>query len=880
MIALNDLLQNLGYNESTHYRETDGPLDLETAHLFRTAREVDVRGIYVFETSSNFRNERWAPRPAVFVAEATSEEKAREIHRSLWNLGYAPFLIILLPNQVKIYTGFVYSEESQDKGLLGEADTREQLLTLLSDFKANSIDTGFIWKSDYAKELDQNQRVDRKLLHNLEQLGAALEEEGLSPEISHGLIGKYVYLSYLRSRNILTDEWIAQQGIEIDKVFSSNATVSNLRALVDALEERFNGGVFPIDFDREITLEDKHVSWVASVFNGSTIVISAPNSVHQLHLPFRAYDFRYIPVEMLSAIYEQFIHDRKDKGAIYTPEILADYVLSEMELVKPFKRGMKVLDPACGSGVFLVLAYRRLIEKELFHLGSSGKLSPEDLSKILLESIYGIEREADACYVTEFSLILTLLHYSEPSDLQSLKFKFPNLHNKRIFKCDFFDLEGEENDVNFWGKGLKFDWITGNPPWVELKPNKPGEPIMEGTKYARIWIDDPKNRFSRPVGGKQTAQAFSWLVTDLLGKNGIIGLILPATSLFNKESKRYRKEFFTENEILRITNFANLRDTLFGKDKSGVLPAATVIYRKTENREKESYIVHYAPFSINQISKTSDKPWVIIINESEIKTVSSYEAALGEMSFWKLALWGSYRDKRTIERIRRLFPTTLQKFCESKGWGEKLPREGAQLRSSQENSDWCKVNLIGQREFDTKIFNRIKPRYRFSISDSSVLKKITEEKYIRSGENTLKLTTPAPHVILSPSWNNYAIYSDQDFIIPPRKMVISAPLEPKENEEYLRALTVYLSSSLVAYYIFFHVPEWGVFRQSKYVLTKEVRRLPTPDLTLNQAKELASLHREIVVKEQNIANLKNELKKKSQAFSYEFCWQPAKWDSF
>ncbi len=436
MIALNDLLQNLGYNESSHYRVTDGPLDIETAHLFRAASEVGVKGVYVFETSPSSRNELRAPRPAVVVAEAISEEQARETHRSLWNLGYAPFLIILLPNQVRIYTGFVYSEELPGKGLLGEADTQEELLGLIKDFKANSIDTGFIWKSDYAKELDQNQRVDRQLLYNLEQLGTALEEKGLSPEVSHALIGKYVYLSYLRSRGILLDEWIIEHGIKIDDVFSLNATVSSLRSLVDALEERFNGKIFPIDFGKETALEDKHVSWVASVFNGSKIIKTAPDSVHQLHLPFKAYDFRYIPVETFSAIYEQFIRNRKEKGAIYTPEILADYVLSEMELVKPLEHGMKVLDPACGSGVFLVLAYRRLIEKELFHLGSEGKLKPEILSEILLESIYGIERETDACYVAEFSLILTLLHYSEPRDLQSLKFKFPNLHNTRIFDVE------------------------------------------------------------------------------------------------------------------------------------------------------------------------------------------------------------------------------------------------------------------------------------------------------------------------------------------------------------------------------------------------------------------------------------------------------------
>ncbi len=111
MIELNDLLEELDYNQSPYYRRTDGPLELETAHLFRAASDAGVNGVYVFETSPSSANRLLAPRPAVYVAKVNTEEGARGIHRSLWNLGYAPFLIVLLPKQVRIYTGFNYSQE-------------------------------------------------------------------------------------------------------------------------------------------------------------------------------------------------------------------------------------------------------------------------------------------------------------------------------------------------------------------------------------------------------------------------------------------------------------------------------------------------------------------------------------------------------------------------------------------------------------------------------------------------------------------------------------------------------------------------------------------------------------------------------------------------
>lgn len=862
MIKLSDLLNRLDYDTSLHYKRTDEPADLETAHLFRAARDAGVSGIYVFEASPIDTYKLLNPRPVVYVAQANTEEEARQIHRSLWNLGYAPFLLIVLPHQVRIYTGFDYSEESKEQGLLDVANNLEQLVDLLSDFRAHSIDTGFIWESKYYKEINQDQRVDRRLLSNLEQLGKALEDTGLSGELAHALIGKYVYLSYLKSRGILTDEWIRQQQIMPQSVFSPDANVASLKKLVVALEERFNGRIFPIDFQKEKTLEDKHVSWVASVFSGSKVIKDVPESVYQLCFPFRAYDFSYIPVETLSAIYEQFIRDRKEKGAIYTPEVLADYVLSEMEWAKPLERHMKVLDPACGSGVFLVLAYRRLIEKEILHSGLTEKLKPETLRDILLESIYGIERERDACYVAEFSLILTLLHYTEPRDLNSLKFKFPELHNTQIFECDFFDIEGEKNGAKFWQRGLKFDWITGNPPWIELKPD------TEGVECARAWIENSNNKQDRPVGGNRVAEAFSWLVTDLLNQDGLVGLVLPATSLFNRESGRFRKSFFTKQEVLRVTNFANLRDILFGREKSGVLPAMTMVYRPSVSSRHKSHIIHYGPFSVNQITTRRDKPWVITINESEIKPISPYEAEQGEMLTWKLALWGTHRDRRTIERIKYLFPNTLADFCKARGWGTGLPRQGAELRPQCENPRWPKAHIKGQKRFDTKTLNSIIPRFRFSIPYANILREITEDQYIRTGKDTLYLTTSAPHVILSASWQNFAIYSDDDFITPPRQMVISAPRAPSENEDYLRALTIYLSTSLVAYYLFFQVPEWGIFRQRRSVITREVQKTPTPIFSMKQARELADFHRELVKRERrDKTNFISDLLKRRRAFS-------------
>src|SRR6266851_408340 len=86
--------------------------------------------------------------------------------------------------------------------------------------------------------------------------------------IVHALIGKYIYIRYRRDRNILSDQWFKQHNIDIDTVLGRNATVHGLRHLCTVLDDRFNGSIFPLDFDGENAPKDEHVEQVASIFKG------------------------------------------------------------------------------------------------------------------------------------------------------------------------------------------------------------------------------------------------------------------------------------------------------------------------------------------------------------------------------------------------------------------------------------------------------------------------------------------------------------------------------------------------------------------------------------------------------------------------------------
>ena len=115
-MLLSTLGQELDYEQSPHYRSNIGEFEPETAHLFRAALDAGVSGIYVFQASPAISQKIIVDRPAVYIAQARDLKHAQSIHRSLWNLFYAPYLIVLLPQQVRVYTGFKFSETDPNKG--------------------------------------------------------------------------------------------------------------------------------------------------------------------------------------------------------------------------------------------------------------------------------------------------------------------------------------------------------------------------------------------------------------------------------------------------------------------------------------------------------------------------------------------------------------------------------------------------------------------------------------------------------------------------------------------------------------------------------------------------------------------------------------------
>jgi len=208
------------------------------------------------------------------------------------------------------------------------------------------------------------------------------------------------------------------------------------------MTETFNGDLFPPPPKDAALIEELTNERLAIP---QCILARTDLSTLQRSLNFWRYDFSVIPIEVISSIYERFIHTTKPTEAIeagthYTPVNLVDFVLAQVFDDTLFDNALpsdaKVLDLSCGSGVFLVEALRRLIARRL----AAGENYTRALVRdALYNQVYGVDVEQTAIEIAAFSLCLTAFELDPvPNSPHQLKFK-EKLIGRNLFVGNTFD---------------------------------------------------------------------------------------------------------------------------------------------------------------------------------------------------------------------------------------------------------------------------------------------------------------------------------------------------------------------------------------------------------------------------------------------------------
>lgn len=605
-------------------------------------------------------------------------EDEGEIHKRCWNFNKAPVIFINSSTELKIYNSFAFDKNKQSLFELASIEEVE-------NFSYWNIVSGQLWE-EYKQEFSKNRRVDYKLLENIETARDILKELGLESSIANKLIGRLIFIRYLIDRKIKIGY------INNSKGFLTNSDLLSLILNKDAIYDffefllhKFKGDLFPLDSEKNSVQQD-HLNVLHLLFSGGNL------KSKQLSL-FDIFDFDIIPIELVSNIYEYFIgKDKKEKNkAFYTPPFLVDYILNQT-IIQHFKKEenrnsliCKVLDPACGSGIFLVETLRILIIqfKELYpHITPSQIEFKEAIKELLVNNIFGIDKDRDALEIAIFSLYITLLDFfEEPKDIEG--FEFPSLLGSNLIEADFFDIEHEFNKkFSKTGDGINLDFIIGNPPWGNILDS----PYME---YCEKRACEENKEIK--IGDKQIAQAFLIRASDFSYRNTKCCLIVTSKMLYNLQSEKFRSYFLEKFYINEVVEISSVRKQIFTR---AVGPAIIISYQFAFGKPTNNNMVEYISLKPNPYFELFKS---VLIEKYDYKEV--LQSYFKDYSWlWQVLLYGSVLDFYLVKKLKdpKRFPETIGDIVNEKN--QLIKGEGLQKTGDKNDAS----HLIGKLFIDTK----------------------------------------------------------------------------------------------------------------------------------------------------------------------------------
>jgi len=760
----------------------------QVSQIWRKANDIGVDAVYFINNL-----------PVIYFhrLDHGDPDTIRKLHRLVWNQGRVPFLFVISPGQIRVYNGYAIpslnSEQfSADKQLLypnpqsGLPGQLEQLVSIeeareridreLGVFNRESIDSGYIWQNRYiTNAIDFKTRVDRRLLRNLKAVRFQLHESGLDDSKINRLLIRSLFVMYLQDRQALPNDCWPTQARDFFSILQEKREAAF--KLFDRLSERYNGNLLPITDQEQVDLNEDHLEILRRFLLGSDMQSG------QVPL-FPLYDFAHIPIEMISSIYEEFLSspidnqgqsEQQNTGAFYTPPTVVSMLLDECLSTLTTNYKMRILDPACGSGVFLVLAYHRLVE-QWKKANRSKKISASILKKIMTTSIFGVDLNSNAIRVAAFSLYLGMLDYLQPDYIRRRMKRFPVLIDRNLFEADFFDPEPNFNS-------MEFDLVIGNPPWQSKLT-----PLAE--KY-RV-----ENELE--ISDNQIAQAFLWRAPELCNPEGEICLMVSSKSiLYNEKAQKFRSTFFSRYDVNTILNLSALRRERGIMFSKAVGPAAA-IFAKPRAPDSRGTITYLTP----KPSPRSRWMGIPILDASEIKFLSRTQP-FQDNDFWKSAFWGTARDVQLIQKLKS-FPR-LKNFLASHV--RVKPQEGYKIVDG----------AIRRPEMKGRPSISSNAEIRYVIRDDET--KPLDREYFYSIKNPAIYDPPLLVIKQSPVRGElYAALSEKELVYSERFAGITTS---PEGLPFLKLLALYFNSALSTYYYFMTAGEWGVERDN-FTLTQHL----------------------------------------------------------
>ena len=719
-------------------------------------------------------------------------------------------------------------EKQREFETLERLEITKNFLQKLQKFHRDNIETGKVFQDERFGDIKK--RVDQALISDLRLIRKRLIDDNLSESCAHSLIGRSIFIRYLEDRKILADnyfmkvargnkvwkELLDKPADEEDSDFSNNQS-KYLRVLQDkdftyslfrALAHDFNGDMFPDIDTEEKKVKIKHLKMLRNMLYSNT----------EPQLFFYSYKFDIIPLNLISAIYEEFyqssspsVTDKDSRsryeGAFYTPPSLVEFVLSRVLTKDNIKQNPRILDPACGSGIFLVESFRRIVR---YHCGEGKVLLFDDLRDILKEQLVGIEVNKEAARITAFSLYLALLNYLEPpSILEYIKQgkRLPNLVVTDKKADNNFNIIHDANAFNIKNETIgKVDIVVGNPPWGSPGRKAPAD-IKQQINDMIFWCT--KKGFT--IGDKDPSQAFLLFALDILDYKGHCAMLTSSAAFLSlgKKAVAFRKTLVMNACLIEVFNFAHVRKFFFN---GAIAPFFLIHYKK--QKQNNTPVIYWSPKQIKYIENTQsvylskyDRAYLLNQNLISNKT-------------WKINWFGRHTDYVFIYHLENL--KKLKDFIDRK-------KSGRGYEITPPKDEYPEVSEL--KSLITSSFDKY-----------SELLFMEAPKVFR-----LKGKTPVYHGSrllikkgISTTTNDLFIarYETESFCF---TSAING-LKLKNNDENIYLLVLGILWSLFSKYYYFHISaKWGIWHDEIY-LDEELLYLPIPEkLSGKSAEDIISL---------------------------------------
>jgi hypothetical protein len=577
--------------------------------------------------------------------ERLTEIALAELHKEVWLHGAAPLLYVGWPMRVDVlscargpdfwkknecrYHPVIKIPVAFDSELPGLAGTSAEISSALEAqrrFSAHRLADGTFWEDPKNAKLAQGDRsAHRRLIEAV--VAADADINGEKNPLLRRLLLLTVLVKYLEDRGVFPSEgWFGRfhKGARSFFDLLKQGSADEVRAFFDHLEGKFNGDVFSLPEEGKRKLTTTALRRFAEMVESRTIG-------DQRYL-WEQYSFRHLPVEVLSHLYQRFA--QKGKGAIFTPPFVASLLLDYAMPYGSLTGKERVLDPTCGSGIFLVGAFRRLVNVWRSQ-NNWEKPDVGSLKDILKQSIFGVEIQEEALHLAAFSLALAVCDALKPKVIWN-DLRFEKLQPSNLRMGDFFDFVDNQP--------ARFDVVVGNPPF-QSKLTDPADRLNKSEIGARGALPD-----------KQIAYLVAEQVMKLLDNGGRLCLIQPSSILYNEKAKAFSRRFFQTYKMEAILDFSSVRG-LFDK-------ADTKIVALVCRRAKPTLANRMEHLTFRR-TVTVDEQLGFELDYYDRHRVTQHQAT--DVSYtWKVNLLGGGRLHHLASRLKEM--GTVEQFVTAKGW--------------------------------------------------------------------------------------------------------------------------------------------------------------------------------------------------------------------